>query len=785
MATNHANHYSKSVLMGIIVLFHLLLLTVPLFFRFNTEELFEFNKLMLTYGLTIFIVGLWLIRMVTEHKLIFRRTIFDIPIALFLISQILSTVFSIHPYTSWFGYYTRFHGGLLSTFTYVALYYAFVSNLSTKHIRPLILTAGISATLVGVYAILEHFGNSFSCLLVSQGTTFGTECWVQDVQNRVFATFGQPNWLAAYLITLLPVSFVLAVQAFQKSASRQKKRWFFFISSLIFFVALLYTKSRSGLLGLAVSATTLTAGLTLLELQRRRWQELPTLSLPNVPPTIDRRWLVSLVGLLMLMALVIGTPYTPSLNKLWQKPAILMNEVKTQDADTSADKVVGAGEEVIAGEVTSEEVAINRLEEGGTDSGEIRKIVWEGAIRVWQRYPLVGSGVETFAYSYYRDRPAEHNLVSEWDFLYNKAHNEFLNYLATTGLLGLLSYSLLLGWFFWIAAAYVLKPLPKLGKLDQAKMMRLFANRGLVVGLTSGVVGLSVSNFFGFSTVMVSILLYLFIAFVALLWLESQQSTPNNPSLAQTKTKAGDDRSRRREPLGLADFFFIIVILLGTIFGLSRLYSTWKADTLFAQGKALVRAGHWQAGVNYLESAALRSPQEATYYEELALQYAQLAVALAEAEEPELSEYLADNAVRMSATALALNPVHLNFYKSQARVFLRLSILDDEHLVSARDALVSATELAPTDAKILYNLALIELGLGNADEGLEYLEKAVDLKPNYQAARFELGKLHEALGNFDEARHEYEYILTNLNPLNEPVREQLEQLEEPNGTIRL
>ena len=40
-----------------------------------------------------------------------------------------------------------------------------------------------------------------------------------------------------------------------------------------------------------------------------------------------------------------------------------------------------------------------------------------------------------------------HNLTSEWDFLYNKAHNEYLNYLATTGLFGLGSYLLFIGVF--------------------------------------------------------------------------------------------------------------------------------------------------------------------------------------------------------------------------------------------------------------------------------------------------------------------------------------------------
>src|SRR5690606_34366285 len=63
---------------------------------------------------------------------------------------------------------------------------------------------------------------------------------------------------------------------------------------------------------------------------------------------------------------------------------------------------------------------------GGTDSGKIRQIVWQGAVDIWKANPVFGSGVETFAYAYYLHRPADHNLTSEWDYLYNKAHNEYL-----------------------------------------------------------------------------------------------------------------------------------------------------------------------------------------------------------------------------------------------------------------------------------------------------------------------------------------------------------------------
>ena len=134
---------------------------------------------------------------------------------------------------------------------------------------------------------------------------------------------------------------------------------------------------------------------------------------------------------------------------------------------------------------------------GVTDSEAIRKPVWEGAVRVWERYPVFGSGVETFAYSFYKDRPASKNLDSEWDFLYNKAHNEYLNLLATTGTVGILSYLSILGVFsIWIIRK---------------------RHEWLVTALFAGWATILVTNFFGFSVVIIGLYFFLIPAWAEIL----------------------------------------------------------------------------------------------------------------------------------------------------------------------------------------------------------------------------------------------------------------------------
>ncbi|MEK7129677.1 MAG: hypothetical protein AAB803_01540, partial [Patescibacteria group bacterium] len=88
--------------------FYLLFILVPLILTPWNYELFEYNKMMAVYALTVVIVGAWLVKMIAQKEIRIARTPLDIPLALFFLSQLLSSLFSMDPHVSWFGYYSRF-----------------------------------------------------------------------------------------------------------------------------------------------------------------------------------------------------------------------------------------------------------------------------------------------------------------------------------------------------------------------------------------------------------------------------------------------------------------------------------------------------------------------------------------------------------------------------------------------------------------------------------------------------------------------------------------------------
>lgn len=744
----------------IVLCFHFLLLTGPLFFTWVNEELFEFNKLLLVYGVTAAIAGLWSADMVLQQKVILKRTPIDWAVLLLLASHMVSTLLSIHPRTSIFGYYTRWHGGLLSIISYVMLHYAFVTYVTRRHLKGLLITVLVSLSLVSLYGFGEHFGVSMSCGLINShiflqesggvgwhglpqlvlawfmqpSSFFNVSCWIQDVQHRVFASFGQPNWLAAYLVTLLPLA-ATSTLAQQKVPKTWSRAWLMnqalpLAVGLLAVSTLLFTGSRSGFLGLVAGVAVLGAAGTIGWWRR----QASTSRRPAASPRIRTAgtWLVGAALLLTIW----GSPFSPAITELLRSNGA----TGTPQAASTAETTAGS----------------SSIEMGGTDSGAIRAIVWQGAIAVWQRYPLFGSGLETFAYSYYQDRPAAHNLVSEWDFLYNKAHNEFLNFLATTGVVGLLAYLAFLGNIAAMAAARI---------WDQNTPV---TDSWWASGILAGLAGLSVTNFFGFSTVMVSVLLFLMPAVLVVLG-----KTETTKSQAQQTQRL---YAQTWSSLKLSQLVSLGLVVLMTGFWWFSTWKTWRADHLFYQAQHLVDQGDYLSSLPLFGTAISLSPQEAVYYQHLATTYAQLAVEVAAAGQPEAAQEAADAAIATIDWAVKLNPVHLNILKAEARAYILLSQIDPQYLESANAALQRAAVLAPTDPKLLYNQALIAADQDRPDVARQLLTQAIELKPNYEAARMQLAELLAADHQTDAALEQYHYVLDFIAPNNSVARDKIASL---------
>lgn len=733
------------------LLFYLLFFLVPLIVTPFNFELFEYNKMMLTYGITLIIVCSWLVRMVCDRQIYIRRTPFDIPFILFLASQTISTIFSIDRHLSLYGYYSRFNGGLLSLVTYATLFYAFVSNIKKEDVKKYIVVGLIGAVLVSFYGILERLG-------------IDKHIWIQDVQNRVFSTLGQPNWLAAFLAIMIPISIGLSLVKLNVEKNKKFQLSFnieslvYLIISIVLYLTLIFTKSRSGFLGFWIANISFWTilGYSVIKTKKKIALVLGCcINLLLLGFFIAGGQYILFIGVnviafLIFVAFIVKPQLWKSLllvnglflivNFIFQTPFEQVNHFTLPSLSQSLSQNSSQSKESIASQPT--EV----LETGITESGDIRRIVWKGAVDITKDNPFFGTGTETFAFAYYKYRPVEHNMTSEWDFLYNKAHNEYLNYAATTGLFGLGTYIV----FIATVIIWTLIQLIKTSKLEKSNAVEML----FPISLLAGWVSILVTNFLGFSVVVVQLLFFLIPAMLVVY----TASKTNAVSLSLSKVFHNENVMMPRQ------WILILIILLATFFFVYRLIFAYLADISYAKGYQESRSGQYLNAYQDLRQAIDLNPREVLYYDELSLPASSLAVAAFKQNEATLAGELQNQAIAASNYALLNAPQNVSFYKSRARVFYELTEINPMYIKQAIEALEIALKLSPTDPKVAYNLGLMYGKDGQDKKAIEALETAAKLKPNYREAYIALALYYMDAKENTKAKETIQHILDKINP---------------------
>lgn len=730
--------------------FCLLFIIVPLILTPWNYELFEFNKMLAVYAITTVIGAAWILKMLHLKEIRITRTPLDIPLLVFGLSQLISTLFSMDPHISWFGYYSRFNGGMISVICYVILFFAFTTNFTLLHNeknegrnstkqytnRTLLLHVVLAtAFLVALYGVAEHYG-------------IDRHLWVQDVQNRVFSTLGQPNWLAAYLVALFPLALAMFIQSIHsdirmmisirwKTLISRLPSYFLLLAPIIFFLVLLYTRSRSGLMGFAIMSVIFWINLFLIG-NKKKIREL----------------FFVINGILFFIVFFNGS----NVDKIdryatfagWKTivETRILNQHPPQPAvqpDTEAKP------------------AAPLLETGGTESGVIRKYVWQAAAAAWEssmKNFLIGSGTETFAFVFFRFKPVGHNMTSEWDFLYNKAHNEYLNYLATTGLFGLGSYLvfviLCIYWMIrWQIILFHNEDIP-----PKERMATQMLESAIVAGFTS----ILVTNFFGFSVVVIQLLLFLLPAFSFLIYRKSAYPGEVLPQYHLSLPVSAKMQLNCAFAAAGAACVMLLCIANG-----------WYADKLFANGARLSKTGYFGPAIPYLDSAVELNPFEPMFRDERATAYAGLAIGFLEQEKATEAADLIKVAISDNERAIRTSPDNIGFWKTRTKIFFMLSTYQPAFTATALDTLVRSQQLSPNDPKIMYNIAILYGRLGDYVKSIEYLTKAKAIKPNYRDVYNALSMFYRETHQPDQSRGIVQEYLIKVDPDDKEFKEKLGQ----------
>ncbi|MBN1993498.1 MAG: tetratricopeptide repeat protein [Anaerolineae bacterium] len=248
---------------------------VPLFFNIYTARTFEPDKITLLRSIVGVMILAWIISVVergvseadgssfvlSEHFRRWLKTPLFLPTALLVLVYIISTIFSISPRVSLWGSYQRMQG-TYSYLSYVVVFALMAGNLRTREQVDRLVTIIILASIpVGLYGIVQHYG-------------LDPLPWAGDVTYRVASNMGNPIFVASYLIMIVPLTLSRLIEAMSAIIKEEKASWGYTILAAVYIftlaiqvITILFSRSRGPLLGI-LGASFIMGLLILLVLRR-------------------------------------------------------------------------------------------------------------------------------------------------------------------------------------------------------------------------------------------------------------------------------------------------------------------------------------------------------------------------------------------------------------------------------------------------------------------------------------------------------------------------------------
>ena len=178
-------------------IFLLLLLTVfivPVFFGTWTNDVFETNKLFLFRLLTLSILALMTVQTAIKGEFRLPKTPLDLPFAGYFLAAVVATLHTVQPDISWFGQYENYFG-LVNISHYIIFYYILVHSVDSRRRLTMVLgTLVFSGSMVTTYGLMQRL-------------EMDPVPWnpLSIIVTRNFSTLGNPVFLAAFQIMVLPV----------------------------------------------------------------------------------------------------------------------------------------------------------------------------------------------------------------------------------------------------------------------------------------------------------------------------------------------------------------------------------------------------------------------------------------------------------------------------------------------------------------------------------------------------------------------------------------------------
>lgn len=607
---------------------------------------------------------------------------------------------SLSPSTSLWGDYENF-AGLSTLLTFLLWYLALGAGLNEDRIGRILTFNSMAALFSALYAVGQHFG-------------FDYIPWNPESVNttREFAALGNPNFLSAYLAMSIPLYLSLAARPAAPGETPKSFLSFFnlFLAFLGLGLVLFGTMKGQALLGLSPSDELgfITRAIGLL-----------CLGFLCVRAGLTRSWPVT-VGVLGIYGS--GLFSTGSRGGLLGAVAgvvlwflLSMKEKDLQatlrqkwDALPKGALAVSSAAILIFLSIFGKSFLL-RLGDSilhvGNSLAVSRLHIWQPAVEMIKAHPFFGIGLDNFKIGFPYYSGVEFNQIDGLFMSSRMAHNELLQIAATTGLLGLLAYLLMLGAFLYL--------------WTQSYRKASASGRRVLIAVLAAATAYQVQNLFSFG-----------VAALNLLWFFCLATVEHFDS----KDRAAGSSLLRKLGKILAVFcmagilFFPIKRLAADVaYGQGDLYSSiLKRPAEGMDSNALGRYSDLE--IHYLTRACGLFPWDVKYQLYLGLAYEQRALI-----DPGMMSQCAPKALECYQRTIQMSPSNAYYHSNEARVYDLLAKDDPQALAKSEQACAEAARLSPSSPFFILRWAESLRKVGHLEDSKKQAQRAFALDPAFSA----------------------------------------------------
>lgn len=213
----------------------LVMFFLPLIFNKGFYNISQ-SKSLFFLALSVLFISVYLIYkiiyLIVYKKANFKPLMLDLAVAIFAVANIISSVFSKYGNDVWIGKSSRLQGGLI-ILIYAIVYFIISNNLTNKNVfQPLLV---LSFCIVSFIAVLNSF--DIDILGIINGL-------MDEDKERFISTIGNINFFSSYVCLCFP--FVITVYC---NSEEKIKRYHYLTAVILGSMAMVLTSSESFVIG--------------------------------------------------------------------------------------------------------------------------------------------------------------------------------------------------------------------------------------------------------------------------------------------------------------------------------------------------------------------------------------------------------------------------------------------------------------------------------------------------------------------------------------------------------